>query len=408
MQSPCLGVCERAPAALVSESGPHGREQILAPTSAASVRWAARWGPDPSPDPTVCETPVTTSVPQCGEPGLRLLRRIGAAGSRSLDGYRATGGYTALSRALHLGPAATRHQLGPWARMLGMARGAGHRYLVCGDGAGTPGAFRDRILLEGDPYAVVEAVTLAGFASGCGRGLLRLRPGVPRARRRMEQALAEARGQGLLGTGVLGRPGFDFDMEIRQDAQAADSGQDAQAYGTAPVAVLDLEALLGMGQALLDGAVGRGDAQLPAVTRLFGVCGEVGCPGLYEAAPELSVRELILRAGAVPSRRGPRAVLLTGNSAVLLRPADLDAPLTAHLTAHPTGAARPTSGQGLGPATAEGHPPLPGPSTVLVLDDAGDPADLGLDPAPETTERSTPTESAPQLHHVNSAAQQAS
>jgi NADH-quinone oxidoreductase subunit F len=95
-RSPCLGQCDRAPAALVGDAGEAHGERTIAPASAARVLEVLDGAP-------AGEAPVTV-FPQAGEPSLRLLRRAAAGGATELDDYRATGGYTALRRAVDLGP----------------------------------------------------------------------------------------------------------------------------------------------------------------------------------------------------------------------------------------------------------------------------------------------------------------
>ena len=97
--SPCLGLCERAPAAMVVEAGAEPRVEVVAPATVADVEALLRG------DRAADEPAAAVSVPQQGDPGLVLLRRIGGVDPASLDDYRAHGGYGALRRALDLGPA---------------------------------------------------------------------------------------------------------------------------------------------------------------------------------------------------------------------------------------------------------------------------------------------------------------
>lgn len=360
LRSPCLGVCERAPAALICEAGTSEREQVLAPASASAVLWAARWGAEPSPDPTVCEAPVTDSVPQHGDPRLRLLRRIDTVNSRHLDAYQKSGGYAALRRALSLGCTGTLRELDASGLKMrdrtavpaGLERTASTRHpaaphvLVCGATERTPGAFKDRVLLEGDPFAVVEAMTIAAFALDCRRAHLYLRGGIPRAGRRIEHAVAEARRHGLLGQQVMGHQGFDFDIELRHDA-------DVPILPGGPTT--DVETLLNIPRILTEGAEEpvRGRQAAPG-TRLFGVSGTIRRPGLYEVPLGTSMRELLGLAGGVPPRRRLRAILWGGVAGGVLRPGELDVPLASQ-----------------GPRAAD---PTPESGAVLVLDDSVDAA----------------------------------
>ena len=98
-RSPCLGLCERAPAALVLVAGERHYEQALAPASAEKIASALR-GEGAS------ETALSASIPQMGQPGLTLLRRVGQINPESLDEHIASGGFMALRKAFEMGPAA--------------------------------------------------------------------------------------------------------------------------------------------------------------------------------------------------------------------------------------------------------------------------------------------------------------
>ncbi len=96
LESPCLGVCERAPAVMVTEAGDVPRERTVAPARAPDIASMLSGG-DAPPEPP-------PSVPQAGDPSLRLLRRVGVVDPNKLDSYRAHGGYEALRAAFDMGP----------------------------------------------------------------------------------------------------------------------------------------------------------------------------------------------------------------------------------------------------------------------------------------------------------------
>ena len=96
LRSPCLGQCDRAPAAMLTVAGEQPHEQVLAPVDADDAIAALRG--------EQVEPAAPATVPQQGESGLRLLQRIGVVDPRSLHDYRATGGYEALRHAFKLGP----------------------------------------------------------------------------------------------------------------------------------------------------------------------------------------------------------------------------------------------------------------------------------------------------------------
>ena len=102
-------------------------------------------------------------------------------------------------------------------------------YLVCNADESEPGTFKDRALLEEDPFAIVEAMTIAGFATGAERGYLYIRGEYPLAEARLANAIAQARAAGLLGADVLGS-GFAFDIELRRGAGAYICGEETALF----------------------------------------------------------------------------------------------------------------------------------------------------------------------------------
>ena len=156
----------------------------------------------------------------------------------SLEAYRASGGYQALARALELGPERVIAEVTD-SKLVGRggaafptgrkweavaAAPAKPHYLVCNADESEPGTFKDRILLEEDPFAIVEAMTLAGFATGCETGYLYLRGEYPMAEVRIANALAQTRAAGWLGDSI-GGSGVCFDIEIRRGAGAYICGE---------------------------------------------------------------------------------------------------------------------------------------------------------------------------------------
>jgi NADH-quinone oxidoreductase subunit F len=334
--SPCLGLCERAPASLRTIAGESPREIQLPET-----------GPP---------------LPQAGEPGLRLLRRIGAGlDPGSLDSYRSHGGYSALRRAVELGPAGVLREVAD-SRLLGrggaafptgakweaVSRQPVHpHYLVCNADESEPGTFKDRVLMEGDPFALLEAMTIAAYATGCERGFVYVRAEYPLAHERLENAFAQARTRGLLGSDVMGT-GFAFDVELRIGAGAYVCGEETALFQSIegyrgeprnkppfpvevglfgkPTVVNNVETLFNVLEVVNDGGAAYADAGTEGSTgtRLFCLSGHVARPGLYEVPFGMPLRELLELAGARP----PKAVLLGGAAGSFLRPDQLDLPLT--------------------------------------------------------------------------------
>ena len=116
-----------------------------------------------------------------------------------------------------------------WEAVAGQA--ARPHYLVCNADESEPGTFKDRVVLEGDPFAVVEAMTIAALATGCEQGYIYLRGEYPVARARLQAAIAAARAGGLLGPDVAGR-GLRFDIDLRIGAGAYICGEETAIFNS--------------------------------------------------------------------------------------------------------------------------------------------------------------------------------
>jgi NADH-quinone oxidoreductase subunit F len=356
-RGPCLGLCERAPAALAIKAGDPVRTAVSAPATAEAAVLAAS-APDSAPD----EPPAVMAVPQAGDPSLTLLRRVGVVDPTSLDDYRAHGGYTALRRAFDLGPAGVIREVTD-SGLVGRGGAAfptGRKwqatasqpdhphYLVCNADESEPGTFKDRVIMEGDPYALVEAMTIAAYATGAHRGYLYLRGEYPRAVHRMHYAVDQARARGLLGDDVLGQ-GYAFDIEIRRGAGAYICGEETALFNSIegyrgeprskppfpvekglfgkPTVENNVETLVNVLPILTMGAPAYAaiGTQRSTGPKLFCVSGSVDRPGIYELPFGATLGELLELAGV---REGLRAVLLGGAAGGFVRPDERDIPLT--------------------------------------------------------------------------------
>ena len=241
-RSPCLGQCERAPAILVSQAGEAPRLFSQAPVaSVAELMFKL----DAAASKGEGLEPLRQSVPQAGQPGLRLIGRIGRVDPERLDAYRADGGYAALKRAIELGPEGVVREVlasnlvgrGGAAFPTGrkweaVARApARPHFVVCNADESEPGTFKDRLLMEGDPFAVIEGITIAAYATGSERGYFYVRGEYPLAAVRIASAIEGARGAGLLGKNILGT-GFDFDIELRRGAGAYICGEETALFNS--------------------------------------------------------------------------------------------------------------------------------------------------------------------------------
>ena len=168
-----------------------------------------------------------------------VLRNCGVIDPASINHYVARGGYSGLARALTMSPdevieGITASELRgrggagfPTGRKWSFARRSpgDEKYVICNADEGDPGAFMDRAVLEGDPHAVLEGLTTAGYAIGARTGFVYVRAEYPLAIERLETAIAQRRARGLLGKNVFGS-GFDFEIEIRKGAGAFVCGEE--------------------------------------------------------------------------------------------------------------------------------------------------------------------------------------
>ncbi|MGW3284144.1 NADH-ubiquinone oxidoreductase-F iron-sulfur binding region domain-containing protein [Streptomyces sp. NPDC001002] len=356
-RSPCLGLCERAPAALAIKAGDPVRTAVAAPATVHEAVLAAS-----APDSAREEPSAELAVPQAGDEELVLLGRVGVVDPSSLDDYRAHGGYTALRRAFELGPAGVIREVTD-SGLVGRGGAAfptGRKwqatasqpdhphYLVCNADESEPGTFKDRVLMEGDPYALVESMTIAAYATGAHRGFLYLRGEYPRALRRLEHAITQARARGFLGDDVLGQ-GYAFDIEIRRGAGAYICGEETALFNSIegyrgeprakppfpvekglfgkPTVENNVETLVNVLPILTMGAPAYAAIGTERSTgpKLFCVSGSVARPGVYELPFGATLGELLTKAGV---RERLRAVLLGGAAGGFVRADELDIPLT--------------------------------------------------------------------------------
>src|SRR5262249_21155990 len=159
--------------------------------------------PEPAHRADLAFADSTVSAPQTPDRSLRLLGRVGVVDPQSLDDYRAHGGVAPPPPAGELGPGrgVTRGTPSPVAGRGGAAFPTGTKwagvaaapqrphYLVCNADESEPGTFKDRVLMEHDPFGLVEAMTIAGYATGCERGYLYIRGEYPLATRRLQGAI---------------------------------------------------------------------------------------------------------------------------------------------------------------------------------------------------------------------------
>jgi NADH-quinone oxidoreductase subunit F len=353
--SPCLGLCEQAPALLVQRSG-SGSDRTLSGDAASVVRVQQALRGEPVQG---AKADADVSL------GARLLARVGVADPSSLDDYRAQGGYSALAVAIAAG-AGTVIQEVTDAKLLGRGGAAfptgvkwravadqtvRPKYVICNADESEPGTFKDRVIMEQDPFAVIEALTIAGLATGAQQGFLYIRGEYPLATQRLTGAIAQTRAAGLLGANVLGS-GASFDVELRRGAGAYICGEETALFNSIegkrgeprnkppfpvtsgvfgkPTAINNVETLINVLPILTLGVEGYTSLGTPdsTGTRLFCLSGHVEQPGVYEHPHGITLGEVIEAAGGVRSGKALKAVLLGGAAGGFVGPDRLDARLT--------------------------------------------------------------------------------
>jgi NADH-quinone oxidoreductase subunit F len=367
LRSQCLGLCERAPAAIVTAAGKEPRERVLAPANSTGVQTLIRDAVERKLPHESDSLSIDLSVPQSGNPELRLLRRVGKINPVSVEDYQRMDGYVALRKAFDLGAEGVVREMID-SRLLGRGgaafptgkkwealltqRGRGNtHYVICNADESEPGTFKDRIVMEGDPFAVLEGMTIAAFATGAEQGYIYLRGEYPLAAERLGAAIDAARAASLLGENVLGR-GVRFDIELRRGAGAYICGEETALFNSIegyrgeprnkppfptqaglfrkPTVVNNVETLINVPEILRMGGRAYAGIGTPnsAGYRLFCVSGHIVRPGIYEVPFGATLRNLIDLAGGVGGNGRLQAVLLGGAAGAFVAPKELDTPLT--------------------------------------------------------------------------------
>ena len=337
---PCLCLCDHAPAALVGET-PVGLVDPLKPMEI--VR-----GPKEAPLGFIG-----------GEPRW-LTPRCGINKPEDLDAFVKSGGFSGLRRALK--------EMNP-ADVIGEVKNSGLvgrggaafptglkleftskaesqvRYIVCNGDESEPGTFKDRILMEGDPYFILEGMTIAAYAIGAQKGYIYIRGEYPRAQKIVQKAITEARAGGYLGENILGGD-FSFDVELRIGAGAYICGEETALFESIegkqgfprlkppyptthglfgqPTAINNVETICAIAWIIANGSDAyrsQGTKDSPG-TKLFCLSGDVVTPGVFEVPYGTHLGELINLAGGFVGE--PQAFLLGGAAGTFAGPDELD------------------------------------------------------------------------------------
>ena len=338
----CLGLCDQAPSALVDQSavGRANSARILNP-------------PGDFHTAIYADTHVIT-------------RRCGKVEPTSINDFRADEGFVGFHNALKLGPEEICSRvkdsglLGRGGAAFstdikweGAASASGKpKYIVCNADESEPGTFKDRVLLENDPFAILEGILIAGFAIGAEKGFIYVRGEYPRVQQIFQQVIDAAYDNGYLGEDIQGTD-FSFDVELRSGGGAYICGEETALFESIegkrgyprlkppfptthglyqkPTVINNVETFANVGLIMRIGveaycAYGSPGSSGPW---LFCLSGDVEKPGLYEVTQPITLRELIYeRGGGVRDNAKLQAVLLGGAAGKFVSPANLNVRLT--------------------------------------------------------------------------------
>ena len=295
-----------------------------------------------------------------------VLRNVGLIDPTSIEEYIARDGYMALVKALkEMKPEEVVEEI----KKSGL-RGRGgagfptglkweftaksesdQKYIVCNADEGEPGTFKDRLIMEGDPHSVIEAMVIAGYAVGATKGYIYIRGEYVNSVRSIRKAIQDAREYGFLGEDIVGS-GFDFDIVVRLGAGAYICGEETALLesieGRAgrprlkppyppqvglfgkPTVINNVETLANVPWIIRNGAEEfrkYGTPNSPG-TKVFTLVGNVVNRGLVELPMGVTVRELVYGfGGGVPGERRLKMIQTGGTAGTFIREDKLDTPL---------------------------------------------------------------------------------
>ena len=337
---PCAGRCD-APIPVLQGS------KVLIGCDANDLK------PLPSPLPP----PNPGGIEEC------VFAHIREEGRATIEGYKKTGGYAALEKALvdspeNLVALITESKLAgrggagfptgnKW-EMVAQAEG-NPKTIVCNADEGEPGCFKDRALLDYDPHATLEGMILAAYTTGASRGFIYLRYEYPDTMGILECAIAEAKAAGWLGQSIGGKAGFDIEIYIRRGAGAYICGEEGSllnslegkhpfprnrppfpvthGFEDLPTVVNNVETFTAVPPIVTHGAdwyqsLGLGEH---AGTKVVSLSGDIQRPGNYEVPFGLPLKTLLHDwAGGTLAGQSIQAVSMAGLSGGFLGGDDLD------------------------------------------------------------------------------------
>ena len=324
-QTPCIGLCDQAPAAMVNDV-------VLTRLTPESARHAAR-ALKQGARPQDLISPQFDALSPYDRARAAVANNIRLPGAVLLGEVPRDAG---LAKAIRMAPAEIVARITasglrgcggagfPTGRKWEMAarEPSDRRFVICNADEGEPGTFKDRVLLTERAHLLIEGMTIAARAIAAREGILYLRGEYVYLRDHLEAVLDERRAAGLLGSGICGVAGFDFDIRLQLGAGAYICGEEGalissceglrgepktrppfpvqRGYLGRPTVVNSVETLCHAARILAEGAewfYAMGTAGSHG-SKLFSVCGDCRAPGLYELPYGITLGELLQLAGA--------------------------------------------------------------------------------------------------------------
>lgn len=294
------------------------------------------------------------------------LRNCGVINPENIEEYIGTGGYAALGKVLTemtpddviqtLLDSGLRGRGGAgfptglkW--KLAKQNDADQKYVCCNADEGDPGAFMDRSVLEGDPHALLEAMTIAGYAIGASQGYIYVRAEYPIAVERLKLAIAQSREMELLGDDIFGS-GFSFDIDLRLGAGAFVCGEETALmvsiegnrgeprprppfpaqkglFGK-PTILNNVETYANIPQIILNGSdwFASMGTEKSKGTKVFALGGKIHNTGLVEVPMGTTLREIIEEiGGGIPNGKKFKAAQTGGPSGGCIPAEHYDIPI---------------------------------------------------------------------------------
>ncbi len=294
-----------------------------------------------------------------------VTRRTGRIDPENIEDYIAEDGYQALAKALgqeRMQVVSELEQSGlqgrggagfPTGRKWRFVAGtkSSKKYVVCNADESEPGTFKDRVILEGDPHSIIEAMAIAAYCVGADEGYVYVRGEYQLAQRRLEKAIVQARDFGLLGNNILDS-GFNFDIHVHSGAGAYVCGEETALlesiegkrgeprarppYPTThglwgkPTLVNNVETLANVPPIILNGAEWYRSFGTPSSpgTKTYTILGNVNFKGLIEVPMGITLREIINIYGQGMKDGATFKMAQTGGSSGSIIPASLqDTPM---------------------------------------------------------------------------------